>query len=217
MAPRNDAGKCNLTNALYVRFGDVSIAYAPIKFFKLYQATGADLLLLYSGKFFLLRKEYNQYCQWAVEQLPNLRFNTQVDDIHYDEDTALYRLYCSDTCSGSRHEFLCKKLVLGTGPSPHIPECCQPFIQQIVMSGQYLEHKVALQKKRAITILGSGQSAAEIFYDLLCEIDRFDYQLNWLTRSPRFLPLEYTKLTLEMTSPEYVDYFYHLPPENVMS
>lgn len=84
--------------------------------FKLYQATGADLLLLYSGKFFLLRKEYNQYCQWAVEQLPNLRFNTQVDDIHYDEDTALYRLYCSDTCSGSRHEFLCKKLVLGTGP-----------------------------------------------------------------------------------------------------
>ncbi len=60
------------------------------------------------------------------------------------------------------------------------------------MSGQYLEHKVALQKKRAITILGSGQSAAEIFYDLLCEIDRFDYQLNWLTRSPRFLPLEYT-------------------------
>ncbi len=189
----------------------------PLSFLNYIKQQGRIYSFYIRENFFLLRKEYNQYCQWAVEQLPNLRFNTQVDDIHYDEDTALYRLYCSDTCSGSRHEFLCKKLVLGTGPSPHIPECCQPFIQQIVMSGQYLEHKVALQKKRAITILGSGQSAAEIFYDLLCEIDRFDYQLNWLTRSPRFLPLEYTKLTLEMTSPEYVDYFYHLPPENVMS
>ena len=32
-----------------------------------------------------------------------------------------------------------------------------------------------------------------------------------MTRSPRFFPLEYTKLTLEMTSPEYADYFHALP------
>ena len=51
-------------------------------------------------------------------------------------------------------------------------------------------------------MVGSGQSAAEIYYDLLQEIDRHDYQLNWITRAPRFFPLEYTKLTLEMTSPE---------------
>ncbi|MGT0150605.1 SidA/IucD/PvdA family monooxygenase [Vibrio metschnikovii] len=38
-------------------------------------------------------------------------------------------------------------------------------------------------------------------------------RLRWLTRSPRFFPLEYTKLTLEMTSPEYIDYFHALPEE----
>ena len=32
-----------------------------------------------------------------------------------------------------------------------------------------------------------------------------------MTRSPRFFPLEYTKLTLEMTSPEYTAYFQSLP------
>ena len=32
-----------------------------------------------------------------------------------------------------------------------------------------------------------------------------------VTRSPRFFPLEYSKLTLEMTSPEYIDYFHSLP------
>ena len=65
-----------------------------------------------------------------------------------------------------------------------------------------------------ITIVGSGQSAAEIYYDLLSEIDVHGYQLNWVTRSPRFFPLEYTKLTLEMTSPEYIDYFHALPEEH---
>jgi len=38
-------------------------------------------------------------------------------------------------------------------------------------------------------------------------------QLKWFTRPDRFFPLEYSKLTLELTSPEYVDYFYNLPGE----
>ena len=60
------------------------------------------------------------------------------------------------------------------------------------------------------------QSAAEVFYDLLQDIDTYGYQLNWMTRSARFYPLEYTKLTLEMTSPDYVDYFHELTPENAV-
>jgi lysine N6-hydroxylase len=61
--------------------------------------------------------------------------------------------------------------------------------------------------------VGSGQSAAEIYHELLAEIDVHGYQLNWVTRSPRFFPLEYTKLTLEMTSPDYIDYFRALPED----
>ncbi len=112
---------------------------------------------------------------------------------------------------GRSTSFSCKKLVLGTGPSSYIPKCCRPFSDQMVTSGEYLKNKAALQQKKSITVMGSGQSAAEIFYDLLEDIDTYNYQLNWVTRSPRFFPLEYTKLTLEMTSPEYVDYFYDLP------
>ena len=74
-------------------------------------------------------------------------------------------------------------------------------------------NKAKLQAQRSITVLGIGQSAAEIFYDLLSDIDQYDYQLNWITRAPRFYPLEYTGLTLEMTSPEWIDYFHALPPD----
>ena len=61
-------------------------------------------------------------------------------------------------------------------------------------------------------MVGSGQSAAEIYADLLAGTEAHGYALNWVTRSPRFFPLEYTKLTLEMTSPEYTAYFQSLPP-----
>jgi lysine N6-hydroxylase len=36
--------------------------------------------------FYLLRNEYNQYCQWAIEKLDNLRFSHNVEDIMYDEE-----------------------------------------------------------------------------------------------------------------------------------
>ncbi|MER2473223.1 lysine N(6)-hydroxylase/L-ornithine N(5)-oxygenase family protein [Photorhabdus laumondii] len=183
----------------------------PLSFLNYIKQKGRIYSFYIRESFFLMRKEYNQYCQWAAEQLSNLRFNTRVDSISYDEDASLYTLHCSDTLTGQQHQFVCKKLVLGTGPAPYIPKCCQPFSERMVTSGDYLNNKATLQQKRSITVLGSGQSAAEIFYDLLSDIDKFDYQLNWLTRSPRFFPLEYTKLTLEMTSPEYIDYFYSLP------
>ncbi|WP_115718381.1 lysine N(6)-hydroxylase/L-ornithine N(5)-oxygenase family protein [Gallaecimonas mangrovi] len=161
--------------------------------------------------FFLLRREYNQYCQWVSQQLSNIRFNRRVDAVHFDEQLDCYRvnLVCSKT--GQQSEVLARKLVLGTGPKPFVPKCCENLDGPVLHASQYLYQKAQLQQQKAITVLGSGQSAAEIFYDLLQDIDSHGYQLNWLTRSPRFFPLEYSKLTLEMTSPEYVDYFHALP------
>ncbi|WP_299839498.1 lysine N(6)-hydroxylase/L-ornithine N(5)-oxygenase family protein [uncultured Tenacibaculum sp.] len=163
--------------------------------------------------FLLLRNEYNQYCQWAIERLSNVHFNTEVTHINYDENQGIYIV--TSTCKKTNETkiYKAKKLVLGTGTPPYIPECCKTLKGKAVHSSAYLKHKEELQQQKKITVLGSGQSAAEIFYDLLQEIDTVGYELNWITRSPRFFPLEYSKLTLEMTSPEYVDYFYDLPSE----
>lgn len=161
--------------------------------------------------FFLMRKEYNQYCQWACSQLSNLRWNTRVEYVSYDNELACYRVRTVQTQSGEQQEWLTRQLVLGTGPGAWMPPCSRPYQDRITHSGEYLRNKADLQSKRSVTVVGSGQSAAEIFYDLLGDIDRCGYQLNWITRAPRFYPLEYTKLTLEMTSPEWIDYFHALP------
>lgn len=161
--------------------------------------------------FFLMRREYNQYCQWVIGQLDSLRFNHLVQRVQYLEDEGCYQVLGVHTRSGQRFEFYTRRLVLGTGTTPYLPACCEPVAEQVIHSGSYLQHKADLQQKRSITLVGSGQSAAEIYYDLLQGLERHGYQLNWITRSPRFFPLEYSKLTLEMTSPEYIDYFHSLP------
>lgn len=169
--------------------------------------------------FFLMRREYNQYCRWAIEKLEHIRFKQRVEHISYDEADALYCLSVSELDDQQNiirsEQYFTKKLVLGTGPSPWLPQAAQSLDTSSLSlhSSQYLQQKTQLQQQASITIIGSGQSAAEIYYDLLQDIDQFGYELNWVTRSPRFFPLEYSKLTLEMTSPEYVDYFYNLPAD----
>jgi len=182
----------------------------PFSFLNYLKEQGRIYAFYIRENFKMLRNEYNQYCQWAIRQLPEVHFNTAVKRIDYDETTGLYLLQCTDATQG---ELLIKarKLVLGTGTVPYVPVICRELMTAAVHSANYLKHKHQLQSKRSITIVGSGQSAAEIYYDLLQDIDTYGYSLHWITRSPRFYPLEYSKLTLEMTSPEYVDYFYHLP------
>ncbi|MEO6176869.1 MAG: lysine N(6)-hydroxylase/L-ornithine N(5)-oxygenase family protein [Flavobacterium circumlabens] len=186
---------------------------SPFSFLNYIKEQGKMYSFYIRENFLLLRNEYNQYCQWAIKKLPNVFFNTEVSTIEYDENQSIYIVKTVCTKTNAVTFYQTKKLVLGTGTAPHIPKSCKALKGKAVHSSGYIQNKAALQQQKSITVLGSGQSAAEVFNDLLQEIDVYGYQLNWITRSSRFFPMDYSKLTLEMTSPEYVDYFYSLPSE----
>ena len=154
---------------------------------------------------FVSRKEYNQYCQWIVQQIPFLKFNCSCEVIGYHERERIYSITTNlDT-------FHAKHMVIGIGTVPNIPKFAENLkSSNCFHSGDYLLHKKALLKKKSVTIVGSGQSAAEIFYDLLQVRNQFTGGLNWFTSSERFFPMEYSKLTLEMSTPDYIDHFYSL-------
>ncbi len=158
--------------------------------------------------FYPLRKEYDDYCRWAAESLPGVRFGQAVTEVEHDGAAYVVR-------TGAGESFRARRLVLGVGTSPRVPEALRPVLDQpgVTHSADYLAHREALQARERITIVGSGQSAAEIYLDLLAAAPDHGYELVWLTRSPRFFPMEYTKLTLEMTSPEYGAYHRALPME----
>lgn len=160
-------------------------------------------------EFYLTRVEYNRYCQWVTTQLKSLRFDAEVTEIHHDPASGEYTVVSRNSAHQST-EFRCKRLVLGIGSAPHLPACCDAL--DALHSSAYLAHKQRLQTKRSITIVGSGQSAAEIYHDLLREAEPNGYRLNWITRSPRFFPMEYARLTLELSTPDYADHFFGLPP-----
>ncbi len=193
-----------------VTMADPTSRYSYLNFAK---QTGRLYPFYIRENFFLPRNEYNQYCQWVSKQLSNLRFGFKVTQLDYNAGEGIYHVTGVDRRSGQPQTYLCRKLVLGTGTTPYVPDNCPMHDPRVMHSASYMQQKTYLQSQSAITVIGSGQSAAEIFYDLLQDIDTYGYQLNWMTRSPRFYPLEYTKLTLEMTSPDYVDYFHELSPE----
>ncbi|MFI6107765.1 lysine N(6)-hydroxylase/L-ornithine N(5)-oxygenase family protein [Streptomyces sp. NPDC051310] len=179
---------------------------SPYSFLQYLKENGRLYSFYIRENFYPLRTEYNDYCRWAAAKLSSIRFGTTVTTVEYDDEAGLYAV-----ATEGGETFLARHLVLGTGTPPYLPEACRDLGGDYIHNSRYLPHKEALQKKKSITLVGSGQSAAEIYYDLLSEIDVHGYKLNWVTRSPRFFPLEYTKLTLEMTSPEYIDYFHALP------
>ena len=156
--------------------------------------------------FFPLRSEYDDYCRWAAARLTNVRFGRPVTRVEHDGTAYAVTTATGETWRGRR-------LVLGVGTQPWVPESLSELTGEgaALHSADYLNRKEELQRLGSITIVGSGQSAAEIYHDLLAESPDHDYELTWLTRSPRFFPMEYTKLTLEMTSPEYTSYFQGLP------
>lgn len=161
--------------------------------------------------YYLNRQEYDRYCRWAANELDNVCFGHDVQTIEYDESANLYHVHGIDLQSNTAFTFLAKHLVIGVGSVPRLPTCFKTGKSgENVHTSHYLEEKPRLQKKQNITIVGSGQSGAEVFYDLLKESDKYNYQLNWVTRSPRFFQMETAKLTLELITADYGRHFYHL-------
>ncbi|MYW48795.1 SidA/IucD/PvdA family monooxygenase [Streptomyces sp. SID486] len=179
---------------------------SPYSFLNYLKEKGRLYSFYIRENFYPLRVEYDDYCRWAAGKLGSVRFGTTVTEVTYEDELYAVRTEAGDT-------YRARHLVLGTGTTPYVPPACRGLDGDFLHNSQYMHRKAELQKKKSVTVVGSGQSAAEIYHELLTEIDVHGYQLNWVTRSPRFFPLEYTKLTLEMTSPDYIDYFRALPEE----
>lgn len=161
--------------------------------------------------FFILRKEYNLYCQWVAHQLENCLFGKKVEHITFDKAQKIYIIEVLDLKNNDVKKYFTRKLVLGTGTQPKLPDFMKDKnYPNVIHTSEYLNKKKEILSSKSVSVIGSGQSAAEIFQDLLPETEN-GLKMSWFTRPDRFFPMEYSKLTLELTSPEYVDHFYQMP------
>lgn len=158
-----------------------------------------------------LRREYDAYCRWAANQLSSLRWQHRVESVEYLEDDDVFRVTALSPQGVEKH--LARNVVTGIGTGPRVPEPLRGLDRNTRHSSRFLHEREDLLDAESVAVVGSGQSAAEIYLDLLNAQKDHGYRLDWITRSPRFFPMEDTKLTLELTSPEYVRHFHGLPEE----
>lgn len=190
--------------------------------------------------FKIYRKEYNHYCQWVAGQLGSLVFDAQVIEVAFNQDCDESSnakehngFVVTVQEQGEQKTYYAKNLVIGTGTQPTLPTALQKLANQAPERCMHTAHFAnnfdleAIKAKSSkqndnksddrltkIVVLGSGQSSAEVYRELfdqqLDSNDEPKFQLDWITRSSGFFPMEYSPLGLEHFSPAYTDYFYQL-------
>ncbi|MFI1720170.1 lysine N(6)-hydroxylase/L-ornithine N(5)-oxygenase family protein [Streptomyces sp. NPDC020489] len=173
----------------------------------------------FAERFHIQRAEYDAYCRWVAENLPGLHFGHQVDAVRWNPERDLFEVDFTQLDPDGEAEALgrtyTRNIVLGVGTEPHLPEPLKPLVEAtgvpVIHAADYLAHRDAFQRAEHVTVVGTGQSGAEIFLDLLRTRPPGREGLHWLGRTEAFAPMEYSKLGLEHFTPDYAHYFHALP------
>ncbi|RSD29999.1 anguibactin biosynthesis histamine N-monooxygenase AngU [Vibrio pectenicida] len=170
----------------------------------------------YYETFLVPRSEYNHYCQWAAGQLKNCTYGETVVDVRYLEELECFMI--KSQAEGELNTRYSRDISVGVGTMPWLPEWAQNANHSLIQhSAQFAHMRDQLAKCSNVTVIGSGQSAAEcvlnLYRDLTPEQIDAGAKVNWVTRSAGFHPMEASKLGQECFTPAYMQYFHTLPRE----
>ncbi|GAA2263186.1 monooxygenase [Streptomyces ruber] len=172
----------------------------------------------FAERFHIQRAEYDAYCRWVSENIPGLRFAHQVDAVRWNPDHDLFEIDHTRLDSSGEAAALgrtyARNVALGVGTAPHVPDPLKPLVEArgvpVIHAADYLRERDRLLAAHHITVVGAGQSGAEIFLDLLQARPVGHERIHWLARTDAFAPMEYSKLGLEHFTPDYTRYFHAL-------
>ncbi|MFF9867698.1 lysine N(6)-hydroxylase/L-ornithine N(5)-oxygenase family protein [Streptomyces sp. NPDC013953] len=163
--------------------------------------------------FFPSRREYEDYLRWAAARLPSVRFSHRVEEVHWDADAERFTVHAVRG-DGTHLRLRARNLVLGIGTAPYVPDALADLPPSMLLhTSDYLYRADDVAAAGKVTVVGSGQSGAEVTVDLLGRNLEGGPAVSWLTRTASFAPLDYTKMNLELTTPAYMRYFHSLPQE----
>lgn len=178
---------------------------SPHSFLNYLKHTGRLYSFYIRESLYPFRREYEAYCAWVAGSVPNIHYGQTVENVTWDDASSTFTVTASSR-DGMQH-FPADHIVVGTGTTPHIPEPLAVLDTRVLHTADYMERRDELLSLPDVLVVGSGQSSAEVYLDLL---RRGASNLHWVTRSPRFFPMDTSPLTLEMTSPEYREHFLSL-------
>lgn len=173
----------------------------------------------FAERFHVERAEYDAYCRWVCEGLGDtLWFGHRVDAVRWNAGQELFEVeytrVADDGRAGGHGRLETRNVVVGVGTEPHVPSALRQLADDpdipVIHSADYLRHRDTLLAAGHVTVVGAGQSGAEVFLDLLRARPAGRERLRWITRTGAFAPMEYSKLGLEHFTPDYTRYFHGL-------
>ena len=150
------------------------------------------------------RREFNQYLKWVSKNIEAIRWGQKAcaispHEIGFKIDTPEKSIFA-------------KNLVIGMGPTSKIPGQFQSLVgDRVFHSSQYAYRKNALGGER-VTIIGGGQSGAEIFLDLV-RSGHAPQRIDWISSRDCLLQLDESNFVNEAYTPSYVQHFLTLSDE----
>ncbi|EIG4806437.1 NADPH-dependent L-lysine N(6)-monooxygenase [Escherichia coli] len=146
------------------------------------------------------REEFSDYLRWAAEDMNNLYFSHTVENIDFDKKSRLFLVQTS------RGEYFARNICLGTGKQPYLPPCVKHVTQSCFHASEMNLRRPDLSGKR-ITVVGGGQSGADLFLNALRGEWGEAAEINWVSRRNNFNALDEAAFADEYFTPEYISGF----------
>lgn len=194
---------------------------SPYTFINYLHSVGRLSLFANLRTFYPSRIEFNQYFTWVAEKLDQyVNYNCTVTDIHVygkSPHNILKVIYEKIDANGHRSTFylLTKNIVVATGGFPYMPSGITRQVdnQRIWHTSEYLQ-KIEKYKSQPnhpyhFCVVGGGQSAAEVTYDL----HQFfpNAIINCVHNNFGLKASDDSEFINEIFLPENVDLFYDTP------
>jgi L-ornithine N5-oxygenase len=166
------------------------------------------------GSFVPFRIELAGYLKWAAEELSlvDLRLGVECTGIHPVWTDGVLTGWVTRTADGQT--IRSRYLVIGVGRDIRIPQPLQGVARErVIHSTEYLQRigKVRDGLPHRVTVVGAGQSAAELFSAV--QNDLPECRPTLVTRSIGLNYYETSKFNNELYFPSFVDQFHLARPE----
>lgn len=146
------------------------------------------------------REEFADYLCWAAENLSNLAFSQQVQQVNYDDASGLFEI------TTQRERFLARHLCLGIGKQINLPACVNEQNDRCFHASEMMLRTPDLSGKR-VTVVGGGQSGADLFLNIFRGEWGQPAALNWVSRRNNYNALDEAAFANEYFTPEYLESF----------
>jgi L-ornithine N5-oxygenase len=191
---------------------------SPYTFINYLHAHGRLARFANRKTFFPSRAEFDDYLRWVARHFDNVcaygERVVRVDPVQERQTVTMLQV-TSETGDGTRKTRYARNLAVASGGQPAIPKVFSDVARddRVIHSADYLSAIGRLEESRGrprrVAVIGSGQSAAEIFLDLH---QRFPGSRNDLIfRSHGLSPSDDSPFVNEIFDPEFTDALYARP------